>query len=1158
MKNKYAVYRKLRIALFAAGLLICSLALPFAAHAATGDIAAVRILNDGWMAEIDIEGFKDGGAYSFGIGANNDPANAKIVFTVTSQGYDSSGVLGTVTRTVYGTYWVRKAYPNEAQKDEVESGGNVTLKVALSDFIYDDDEAGAGKSGTDVSVSIGSGFYTDNGTGGSGLVSATTTNLSAANNSTLDYPKVIARWAWPGYERFESDFLVEAVAFHRFGKNGKPVAAIAFHASDQSGNGSHATATAMTVTTRTGDANAVQVYAGTMDIDALDQAEIIDVNFKAYPWVGDEDSVMNSRTLVDGVAQPDEYLGPLHAINDKDGTYGTAYAVVDPVNGNASAASTWVYPSQSAAEAAYASDNANSYTTIGFAVQAVKAYNNSNYSRNEPGAGTALLVEGNHNYLATIPASSLGAMNAWFTITKLSSAAEASTIINSGSNTASLKIPKVKVQDLSLATTSNGFMTGNGSADILWLHDNTINLTGSFPFHNFDVAYATQNSVTALGQGFASFGGLSVFPLVRGNNAASQLASSFYAVLGNRNISAAAYPEHGAGKGKPGDNVVYAFNSLYRPTTGAELNWAATTRTIIGIAVVQNLIETIDGTTAMLQMAATSGTATSSNHVIIWNNTFVGERTNFCYLDHGSTNYDFLNWSQKFNFFEEWNVKTDTFITQNANRVGNWSCRYNVGSVGNTSRQENFRGEFDGLFTRWGSSGTDLAGIDFASDRSQYGTDAGNGNYALGATSGLIDLATSTSAIDAVLPYDILGNLIYGPRDTGAYEYQPPYMMGTDNVSTSTAVRMYGNEKFRNRVTPSAAGTADLAVQIPGSDTAQWLDINVVTWVNAGNRHKAWTETTSYSGITDTVHTVGDLEADTYYNVKVDSVLGQNIVGAGCASGSCLSNGSGEISFTYTGSYSSHAFDVEEGGPIVSDVIVTPSVTGATIAWRTNKNASSSVGYGLTSSYGIVATSTGHTTHSVDLSGLSGDTVYHYWILAADSLGNVSTTTDRVFTTSSSAASAPAQGSAGSQTAIGGYTPSQSPQAIRGSQSQVSQGVHPQISVENPGERTDKVASRNGVPASTTLSGFERSLRQNMRGGDVLLLQRFLNRIGFPVSSRGAGSPGKETETFGPSTRVAIQRFQLKYRIVKDSKDSGYGIFGPKTKAKANELLSGL
>src|SRR3989344_8337761 len=118
---------------------------PQKVFAATGDISAVRIAGDtnhnGWTAEIDIEGLATGGTYAFGMGANNDPSSAKIVFTVTSPGYDTSGNSTTIARTVYGTQWVRKASPDDATADEASAGGTLTVKVSLSDFIYADETA---------------------------------------------------------------------------------------------------------------------------------------------------------------------------------------------------------------------------------------------------------------------------------------------------------------------------------------------------------------------------------------------------------------------------------------------------------------------------------------------------------------------------------------------------------------------------------------------------------------------------------------------------------------------------------------------------------------------------------------------------------------------------------------------------------------------------------------------------------------------------------------------------------------------------------------------------------------------------------------------------------------------------------------------------------
>lgn len=55
---------------------------------------------------------------------------------------------------------------------------------------------------------------------------------------------------------------------------------------------------------------------------------------------------------------------------------------------------------------------------------------------------------------------------------------------------------------------------------------------------------------------------------------------------------------------------------------------------------------------------------------------------------------------------------------------------------------------------------------------------------------------------------------------------------------------------------------------------------------------------------------------------------------------------------------------------------------------------------------------------------------------------------------------------------------------------------------------------------------FSRNLRQGMHGNDVRELQKFLNTHGFVIAKNGSGSPGQETDYFGPSTAVAITRFQ--------------------------------
>lgn len=82
---------------------------------------------------------------------------------------------------------------------------------------------------------------------------------------------------------------------------------------------------------------------------------------------------------------------------------------------------------------------------------------------------------------------------------------------------------------------------------------------------------------------------------------------------------------------------------------------------------------------------------------------------------------------------------------------------------------------------------------------------------------------------------------------------------------------------------------------------------------------------------------------------------------------------------------------------------------------------------------------------------------------------------------------------------------------------------------------------------------FKVDLRPGMNHPDVKRLQQYLNSKGFTVSDIGPGSKGNETTTYGQKTREAVQRFQLKYNIVKPGMP-GYGHFGPRTRSVANRV----
>jgi hypothetical protein len=78
---------------------------------------------------------------------------------------------------------------------------------------------------------------------------------------------------------------------------------------------------------------------------------------------------------------------------------------------------------------------------------------------------------------------------------------------------------------------------------------------------------------------------------------------------------------------------------------------------------------------------------------------------------------------------------------------------------------------------------------------------------------------------------------------------------------------------------------------------------------------------------------------------------------------------------------------------------------------------------------------------------------------------------------------------------------------------------------------------------------FKRSLQLGSSGSDVTLLQKFLVTDGDLVLSIN-DSYGR----FGKLTKAAVEKFQTKYGIAKYG-TPGFGMFGPKSQAKANKIL---
>jgi len=87
--------------------------------------------------------------------------------------------------------------------------------------------------------------------------------------------------------------------------------------------------------------------------------------------------------------------------------------------------------------------------------------------------------------------------------------------------------------------------------------------------------------------------------------------------------------------------------------------------------------------------------------------------------------------------------------------------------------------------------------------------------------------------------------------------------------------------------------------------------------------------------------------------------------------------------------------------PVISGVSASPNKTSAKITWRTNVPADSQVEYGRTSGYGSTSLldTTLVTGHSVNLTGLSRRTTYHYRVYSRNGAGILAVSADFIFKT---------------------------------------------------------------------------------------------------------------------------------------------------------------
>jgi hypothetical protein len=91
---------------------------------------------------------------------------------------------------------------------------------------------------------------------------------------------------------------------------------------------------------------------------------------------------------------------------------------------------------------------------------------------------------------------------------------------------------------------------------------------------------------------------------------------------------------------------------------------------------------------------------------------------------------------------------------------------------------------------------------------------------------------------------------------------------------------------------------------------------------------------------------------------------------------------------------------IDVDSPLISEVNVDESYDSAIITWTTDEPATSVVDYGTENTYGSSVSDSNYvTSHSVEVTGLSSSTTYHFVVTSVDSSNNLASSSDTIFTT---------------------------------------------------------------------------------------------------------------------------------------------------------------
>ena len=736
--------------------LLLLLPLPLPAVAQFTNVLGLSVETNGYILRVVVGGDTAGslgtnGGFFSALGTNNSlTSTTALTLTLTRMGYDDSGSGTTSEIKLYGTRIARVEGPLFNTNDIKEvNATNIIFRVALNDFVFARD--------SNITATARGGWLS--GTNGNATNVAAVSLMTVTNNSAQNYTFVVANASRPRWmmitNRSDDQYEVSVVAFHRSGRERRPVRSVKAWAVDNLGNVSNTNTVTFPVVDYNwflrGE-NAVVEYVVPLYYTNLFGLWVTN-HWIAYPWDGDTPLASTDFPSSDPTPlwQSDwrfnnrSNLNFAHAVVATNGNDGTGFATNRPWNGL---------------------DTVNPplpFATIGAALIACVDTNGLN---GRPYlAGSYIYLQSSNAWTWSGGTGRRGTNGGGYCTIAAYPGIPRSDVVLQPISGLTGATNNLCFQNLTIRGTNNNFFQ---RVTNLWLDNCWVEFNGPGTAHVQDspLWYFTHCTITNWNsQALASFSSQQSFPaLVRGCDLSGFNQDwQAFTCLGNRRnrqdhaVSFTISQFRANSVTWTNQNSIFAFNTIMgiKAGGGAMLSYAGQTNTLRGFALVANVFEyATNSATGGFRTATTDGF--QMTNAIIWCNLMTGAGWNMAYNETGSSPYWRFLWSIRGNYFADWNTAGDATLTPNAGRIGNQPIVYGVGLSDNVFAEiggvgvhpGTFLPEFTGLnsipdvrtLTLGGQHGVVLVKTNyyprFTLDQGYQGTDQplgtnGGGNYRL-------------------------------------------------------------------------------------------------------------------------------------------------------------------------------------------------------------------------------------------------------------------------------------------------------------------------------------------------------------------------------------------------------------------------------------------